>query len=164
MRLLATSGLIVLVVLGALMLVPAALGLKRYVIEGGSMAGSVPRGSIAYERAVPVERLRVGEVITYVHDGERVTHRIVWAGRRHDGQRVFRTKGDANATPDPWRSVLPGGEQPVVRFHVPIAGYALAALSIRGVRMVVIGLPALVIAVATLAGAWRPRAAGEAAA
>jgi signal peptidase len=106
--------------------------------------------------------LRAGDVITYVHDGARVTHRIVWTGRRRDGRRAFRTKGDANATPDPWRFTLPGDGQPVVRFRVPVAGYALAALSMRGVRMVVIGLPALAIAVVTLAGAWRPRAAGEA--
>lgn len=164
MRPVATAGLLVLTALGALMLVPAALGLKRYVIEGGSMGDSVPRGSIAYERAVPVERLRVGDVITYVHDGARVTHRIVWTGRRRDERRVFGTKGDANATPDPWRFALPGGTQAVVRFHVPLAGYLLAALSIRGVRMLVIGLPALAIAVVALAGAWRPRATAEAAA
>jgi signal peptidase len=154
LRVAGATGLLALVALGALTLVPAALGYQRYVIEGGSMGASVPRGSVAYERAVPVNRLRVGDVITYTHEGTRVTHRIVAIGHRRDGERLFRTRGDANATPDPWRSTL-HGEQPVVRFHVPLAGYALAALSVRPVRMAAIGLPALAVALVALAGAWR---------
>jgi signal peptidase I len=155
LRLAGATGLLALVALGALTLVPAALGYQRYVIEGGSMGASVPRGSIAYERTAPVDRLAVGDVITYVHEGARVTHRIVSIGRKHDGQRLFRTRGDANATPDPWRFALPDDAQAVLRFHVPLAGYLLAALSIRPVRMLAIGLPALAIAAIALAGAWR---------
>jgi signal peptidase len=148
---LGAAGLLGLVALGALMLVPPLLGYERYVITGGSMGDAVPRGSIAYERRVPVERLQVGDVITYVHRGERVTHRIASV----EPGRVFRTKGDANAAPDPWRFTLPAGEQPVVRFHVPLAGYLIAALSIRWLRMLAIGLPALVIGLLLLRRAWR---------
>ncbi len=36
-----------------MMLVPPLLGYQRYVIEGGSMGGALPRGSIAYEEVVP---------------------------------------------------------------------------------------------------------------
>ena len=148
---LGAAGLLGLVALGALMLVPPLLGYERYVITGGSMGAAVPRGSIAYERRVPVEQLRVGDVITYVHRGERVTHRIVSVAPGP----VFRTKGDANAAPDPWRFTLPAGEQPVVHFHVPLAGYLIAALSIRWLRMLLIGLPALVIGLVLLRRAWR---------
>jgi signal peptidase len=143
--------------LGALMLVPALLGLHRYVITGASMTGSYDRGSIVYEREVPVARLRVGDVITYVPPGEsrRVTHRIVWAGRSGGRTRAFRTKGDANATPDPWRFTLSARTQPRVAFALPLAGYLLAALGIRWVRIVVIGLPALLVALVALAGIRR---------
>ena len=41
-------------------------------------------------------------------------------------------------------------------FHLPLAGYALAALEIRALRMAVIGGPALAIAAIALAGI-RPR-------
>jgi signal peptidase len=149
------AGLVGLVALAALILAPPLLGYDRYVITGGSMGDAIPRGSIAYERLVPVDRLRVGDVITYVHEGARVTHRIVWI--RH---RMFRTKGDANAAADPWRFRLDAARQPVVRFHLPVAGYLIAALSVRGIRMLVIGLPALVIGLVVLSGAWRaPREA-----
>ena len=150
------AGLLGLVALGALLLVPPLAGYERYVITGGSMGASVPRGSIAYERAVPVERLRVGDVITYAHAGARVTHRIAWTGRDERGRRLFQTRGDANGAADPWRFTLPRRNQPVVRFHVPLAGYAIAALSVRAVRVVAIGLPALAVAICVLSGAWRP--------
>ncbi len=140
--------LTLLAVLGALMLVPAALGYERYVIGGGSMGSAVPRGSIAYEERVPVAALRVGDVITYRPPGraDRVTHRIVWIGPA----RQMRTKGDANSAPDPWTFTLRGQEQAVLRFHVPVVGYAFAALGVRWVRMLVIGLPALLVAIVVL--------------
>jgi len=147
------AALTLLAALAALMLVPAALGYERYVIGGGSMGGAVPRGSIAYEERVPVGALRVGDVITYTPPGrgERVTHRIV--SIRPGG--VLRTKGDANRAPDPWTFTLPAREQAVLRFHVPIAGYAFAALGVRWLRMLAIGLPALIVAIAVLHEARR---------
>jgi signal peptidase len=155
--------------LGALMLLPPLLGYERYVITGGSMGAAIERGSIVYAERVPVGELRVGDVITYspprgAGPGGRVTHRIVWIGRGRSGARAFRTKGDANASPDPWRFELRQPTQARVAFDVPYAGFGLAALSIRWVRMLVIGVPALLVAVAVLAGAWRGAgAAAEAA-
>src|SRR6478735_9972746 len=48
-----------------LVLLPIGLGLERYVMTGSSMAGGIDRGSIAFERVVPVSDLRVGDVITF---------------------------------------------------------------------------------------------------
>ena len=45
-------------------------------------------------------------------------------------------------------------------FSVPYVGYAFAALAIREVRVLAIGLPALLVALVLLAGMWRE--AGEA--
>ncbi len=152
--------------LGALMFVPALLGLERYVVTGDSMGDTIGRGSIVFARAVPVGDLRVGDVITYTPPGHRarVTHRIVWAGRGVDGGRAFRTKGDANASADPWRFELRGRTQARVVWHVPWVGHVLSALSVRWVRVLVIGVPAALVAAGLVAGAWRDaRAAGEAA-
>lgn len=161
-----TLGVVAALVLGAVMLVPPLAGYERYVVTGDSMGGTIGRGSIVYARAVPVEELRVGDVITYTPPAGahgKVTHRIVWTGRGASGARAFRTKGDANASADPWRFELTGPTQARVVAHVPWAGYAVAALSVRWVRMLVIGVPAALVAVALLAGAWR-EAAAEAAA
>jgi len=148
------TALIVVTVAATLMLLPSLIGLERYVVTGGSMGSAVPRGSIVYERTVPTSDLRVGDVITYrpPNRQERVTHRIVW---RH-GQ-AFRTKGDANQSADPWTFTLPTKRQAKAVFHVPYAGYVFAALSVKPVRIALIGLPALAIALAALAGEWTQR-------
>jgi signal peptidase len=146
------GGLALCALLAVTMLLPALFGLKRYVVTGGSMGASIPRGSVAFERPVAVSRLRVGDVITYTPPpgygvSGRVTHRVVWIGRDRSLARAFRTKGDANAAPDPWRFALARPTQARVLFHVPLVGYLLAALAIRLVRIAVIGLPALLVAV-----------------
>lgn len=35
--------------------VPALLGMQRYVITGGSMTGAISKGSVIYSRLTPVE-------------------------------------------------------------------------------------------------------------
>ena len=49
-----------------------------------------------------------------------------------------------------------------MRLGIPYAGHALAALGRRDVRLVVIALPALLIAGFNLAGLWRRLGAMEA--
>ena len=153
-RALRGTALLVFTAAAALMLLPSLFGLGHYVVTGGSMGSAVPRGSIVFERMVPTAELRPGDVITYrpPNRDERVTHRIV----ERQGQ-AFRTKGDANAAPDPWTFRLPARRQAKAVFHVPYAGYLFAALSVKPVRIALIGLPALAIALAALAGEWTQR-------
>jgi signal peptidase len=152
----AASVVVVLVVL-----VPAVLGLQRYVITGGSMTGTIARGSVIYSRLTPAGALRVGDIITFVPPGQTspVTHRIVGIAKSDAGARVFRTKGDFNKAADPWRFTFPQPRQARYVFRIPYMGYVLAVLSIRAVRMVLIGLPAFVIAISLLWSLWR--SAGE---
>jgi signal peptidase I len=135
------------------------VGFNRYVITGKSMTGSINIGSIVYDRTVPTSSLKVGDVITYVppkSSGVRhlVTHRIIWVGHDSHGRRIYRTKGDNNPAADPWNKFTLGREVPKVVFHVPYVGYALTSLSQPKARMVLIGLPAILIALAVLAGLW----------
>lgn len=150
-----------LIAVGALLL-PAALGYQRYVITGGSMTGSIPKGAVIYSRLTPTEALRAGDVITFVPPGlsTPVTHRIVSVKPDADGELVFRTKGDFNETADPWKVHLSDPVQAKYSFHIPYLGFALAALAIRSVRMLLIGLPATIIALSLLVSLWRE--AGEA--
>ncbi|MBA2956103.1 signal peptidase I [Nocardioides sp. MAH-18] len=107
-----------------LVLLPMGLGFERYVMTGHSMAGSVDRGSVAFERVVPVSDLQVGDIITYPRpDGGAeqgmVTHRIVYVGP--DG---IVTRGDAEPAVDPWvlRPAAPTVSR--VEFVVPWVGWA----------------------------------------
>lgn len=145
--------------------VPSLLGYERYVITGGSMSGEFERGSVVFSRTVPAEDLRVGDVITYEPPSSSgvhtlVTHRIVRIGTDDVGRQVLRTQGDANPDPDPWRFTLTDGEQAVVSFHVPYVGWALIALADRETRMLLVGVPAGLVGLASigqLVGALRSR-------
>jgi signal peptidase len=144
-------------ILALVVLVPALLGFQRYAITSGSMTGTYDRGSLVFDRVVPTASLRAGDVITFQPPGHAglVTHRIASVRTVH-GQRVFTTKGDANRAADAWGAIsLANAKQARVAFHVPYVGYGLAALSERRVRMLIIGLPAMLIALSTLAGLWR---------
>jgi signal peptidase I len=138
--------------LAGLMLLPGLLGYQRYVITSGSMTGTYDRGSIVFDDVVSVSDLRVGDAITYTPPpgsgpSGRITHRIVWIGSDQFGRSALRTQGDANESADPWTFTLDGPTQARVAFHVPYVGYVLSALAIRQARMLLIGLPALLIAV-----------------
>jgi len=128
-------------------IVPSLMGYERYVIVGGSMSGSIERGSVAFEKLTPVEDLAVGDIITYQPPVESglttlVTHRIVKVKQTREGQHLFRTKGDANDQADPWQFILPKGQQPRVEFTVPLAGHAFMAIADRETRMLLVGVPA----------------------
>jgi signal peptidase I len=147
--------LVVVMLACAAYLLPHLLGYERYVITGGSMSGSIEKGSIVFEKPRPVEELAVGDVITYLPPadsgvGDLVTHRIVEVQTDERGELVMRTKGDANADVDPWTFSLVDDVQPVVEHTVPAVGHLLIALADREVRMIVIGVPAGIIALLAL--------------
>jgi signal peptidase len=160
----ASGAVLALAALAALLvLVPSLLGLQRYVIVSGSMTGTYDQGSLVLDDVVPVSALAAGDVITYRPPAgdHLITHRIAWIGRDRQG-RVFRTKGDANPVVDPWTFRLDRTTQARVRASVPYAGYALAALGRRDVRLALIALPAVLIAAFNVAGLWRRLGALEA--
>jgi signal peptidase I len=157
----ASGAVLVLAAVAALLVVaPAVMGWERYAIVSGSMTGTYDRGSLVLADVVPVSELRVGDVITYrpppgAGPDHLITHRIVSIERDATAGRSFRTKGDANPVADPWTFRLGGPTQARVRMGVPYAGHLLTALDRGGVRMVVIALPALLIAAFSLARLWR---------
>ena len=157
----ASGAALLLAILAALLVVaPAVMGWERYAIVSGSMSGTYDRGSLVLADVVAVDELKVGDVITYrpppgAGPDHLITHRIAWIGRDASGARSFRTKGDANPVADPWTFRLGDPTQARVRIGVPYAGHLLTALDRRGVRMIVIALPALLIAGLSLVRLWR---------
>jgi signal peptidase len=159
-RLASGAALAVAAIAALLVLAPALIGWERYAIVSGSMTGTYDKGSLVLDEVVPVDQLRVGDVITYMPPaggrvGHLITHRISWIGRDDAGRKIFRTKGDANPVADPWTFRLDQATQARVKVGIPYAGYALASLGRRDVRMFVIALPALLIAGFSLSRLWR---------
>jgi len=148
---------LVILTVAAGLLAPALLGYDRYVIEGGSMEPSIPKGSLVFERRVPVSQLREGDVITYSPPGSSrpVTHRIHSLRQDRGGRPVLRTKGDANVRPDPVAVTLDRPVQPRVEVDVPHAGWPVIALRDRTIRLFALALPASLIALWTVLSLWR---------
>jgi signal peptidase len=150
------------VVLGALAvsLGPRLIGYSSIVIQGGSMATSLPAGSIAVTEQVPAEAISVGDVILYhppatSPDHASVMHRVV-SVREEDGQVLFRTKGDANSTPDPWEFGLEGNGARLV-YAVPYVGYLVAYVRTPVGWVLVFMLPAACLGFTTLRRIWAGR-------
>ena len=155
----ARSAFIFVLLAAAAMVVLPLAGYHRYVITGGSMGGTIEKGSVIWAKEVPVAELREGDVITYrpppgAGPTGLVTHRIV-SIREDDGDRVYRTKGDGNASADPWEFRLDEETQARVAFHVPYLGRVLSVASVRENRMLVVGLISLLVVIATFSRLWR---------
>jgi signal peptidase I len=144
----------------AIMLVPPLAGYQRFIIMTGSMTGTYDRGSIVFDKPVPTASLKVGDPITYnpppgFTTQKRVSHRIWRITKGKDGVRIYKTKGDANKHPDVWSFTLPGPTQDEVKFHIPEVGYLFLLLSLRNFRLILVGIPAILIGLNELRKLWR---------
>lgn len=130
---------------------PGVIGAEEsYVVLSGSMEPEISPGDAVVVKSVDPANVEAGDVITYkrASDAKPVTHRVVEV-LQQDGERVFRTQGDANEDPDP--STVPAsslvGE---VWFTIPLVGHVvLFADTVLG-RVVLVGLPLLALAVSEL--------------
>jgi signal peptidase len=149
-------GIVVLVPVVLLVLLPAVLGLDRFVVTEDGMEGSLGRGSVVLAREVPPSDLRVGDVVSFRppgQDDERVTRRIVAID---DG--VVTTQADATGTADPWELTLTGPTYSRVAVGVPWIGYPFV---VDGGWVLLAVAAAAAFALALVAGRKTPQAAAR---
>lgn len=88
----------------ALLLVGARLfGVRIYTVLSGSMEPTYMTGSVIFVKKTDPMKLKEGDVITFLlADNKTATHRIVEVLEDEEDPQVrrFRTKGDANDSPD----------------------------------------------------------------
>jgi signal peptidase len=144
-------GLIVVVLFGLILgkIVPLT-GRQTIIIGGGSMAPAIGLGSAIVVAPVLPTDLAKGDVVSLQVGADRATftHRIVDVVTRPDGIWI-RTKGDANAEPDP--TLVPASSIiGRVEMSVPFAGYLMALLSLPVGVLFLLGLAATLLAIAWL--------------
>lgn len=110
--------------------VPLALwfGISFTMFSTGSMAPTIPAGSVAVVREVPASDVAVGDVVTVQRPGEMpVTHRVREVSAGPDEARTLVLRGDANEFDDvePYQVTTVG----LVLFSVPGIAPAVASLS-----------------------------------
>ncbi len=84
-------------------LLPRLAGATPYTVLTGSMAPDLPPGTLVVAKPIDPEDVAVGDVLTIQLESGRagfVTHRVTTIQHRLDGERRFRTQGDANDVPD----------------------------------------------------------------
>ena len=84
---------------------PSVFGFSVLQVTSGSMEPEIPVGGIVVVRKVKPESLKVGDVISFYSNdvdisGKVNTHRIFEIKQSESGEKIFRTKGDANEYAD----------------------------------------------------------------
>ena len=115
-------GLIVLLPVVLLVLLPAVLGLDRYVITDQSVHGSLGRGSVVLAREVPPSDLRVGDVITFPRAGAGADARVARTIVAIHGD-VATVRVDATGSNDPRPVPLTSASYARVWLAIPWIGY-----------------------------------------
>jgi signal peptidase I len=140
---------------------PRFLPYQALIVRSGSMAPTIPTGSVVFYKHKDAAAVKVGDVIVFNRPGvanEKVTHRVYKIGNSATGRYAI-TKGDANGTPDDWQVPLQGKGW-VAAFHIPTVGYALVDLQSTIGRLLLLIIPALALGAITLYEIWRDRGGG----
>ena len=111
-------------------IIALAFGLTAIVFKTGSMAPTIPTGSLAITRPIAAADIRTGDVVTVPVPGQvlPVTHRVVSVSNDpvSPGSRVLVLKGDDNRTPDQIPYTVSNAK--IVIFSVPVVGTILSLL------------------------------------
>lgn len=77
-------------------------GYKSYIIKTNSMEPTININDVVINKDVSQEEINVGDVITFLHDGEVITHRITKIDS-DSGVTQYTTKGDNNNIEDTFK-------------------------------------------------------------
>ncbi|HMS24389.1 MAG TPA: signal peptidase I [Acidimicrobiia bacterium] len=108
-------------------------------ILSGSMAPEMPKNSLAIATEKNVADLKVGDVMIFQEptSGKQIiAHRIIEIS---DGKKpLFKTKGDANSSPDKWNFFITGNRAWIVVESIPKAGSLFTFFSVGSRREITI--------------------------
>lgn len=128
----------------AMALLPT-MGMRTMIVLSGSMEPAFQAGDAVVVQQTDPTDVQVGDMIAFSGYGtdHLTTHRVI-SLHEVKGELHFRTQGDAN--PDPDANLAPaGGLHGTVRVVLPHAGRLLATMTGRQGKLVILGLPALLL-------------------
>ncbi|MFC3476874.1 signal peptidase I [Halobacterium litoreum] len=154
-RALHVVGIVVLVAAAgvtAVVAAPQVVGAdESYVVVSGSMRPTLQAGDVVVVSSTAPANVDSGDVVAFdriAGDGKRTTHRVVEVIER-DGQRYFRTKGDANEEAD--RRLVP--EDALIgrmAFSIPYVGWAFSFASTDTGTLAFVAVPGVLLVVSEL--------------
>lgn len=117
----------ILIIAVLIFALPRLLGVHMFSVLSGSMEPAYQVGDLIYAVPTNAEEIEVGDVISFLlnEEGLIATHRVVEIDEAN--QHIY-TKGDANEIRD-GKPVHFNNVVGVVRFKIPMLGYATGFLS-----------------------------------
>jgi len=145
-------------ILALLIAGPLLVGDHPHTDLSGSMEPAISPGDVVIDEGIAPWEAKVGDVVTFrdpQDESKQLTHRVV--ATKDTGSHIwFVTQGDANNTKERWR-IAATGEIGRVVYTVPWVGHlAVFARSKLG-RLLLVGIPLLLILIEELVRIWRPR-------
>ena len=141
----------------AITTVPRVVGYVPYTVLTGSMQPSIAPGDVVIDKPVQPSELRVGDVVTFPDPANKerlITHRVRRVDNRAGTVRVV-TRGDANNQDERWAAPADGRVGRVAA-RVPMVGHVLQRIHSPLGRMLLLVVPALLLAALELRAVWRP--------
>lgn len=118
--------LVVAISLVGFMFFGPRFGWSVHPVLSGSMEPALKTGGVIVTKLVPLEEIKVGDIICFQLDHQIiVAHRVIRIFER-EGKPWFQTKGDANEEPDLNLVSSKGGEIAKVVFYLPYLGYLVS--------------------------------------
>jgi signal peptidase len=152
--------------IAAITIGPRLFSYQALVVRSGSMSPTIPTGSIVFYRPIAAADVKAGpkpkgDIIVFSEPGQpntKITHRVVAIGHDSSGA-YFVTQGDANGGPDDWRIPAVGTGWKAV-WHLPYIGYILFDIQSTYGRLLLLLVPAAILALLTLWEIWEGRRRG----
>jgi signal peptidase I len=123
------------------------LGWRVDGLRSGSMAPYMNTGDMVVTRPVSAETVQVNDVIIFRSPDKQqymISHRVI--GIETSPLLAFHTKGDANASPDPF--TVPAGDLVgKLAFHIPRLGYGVLFLQTQSGLFVSLVIPGMCLVV-----------------
>ena len=114
-------------------------------VQTKSMVPKLNKGDLVSVKRVPVNQLKVGDIITFINPANKkqtITHRIITVPTKANGQDIT-TKGDANNVAD--KPIATSSVVGRVAFHVPKLGYGVDQVRKPVGLILIIYVPALAV-------------------
>ena len=108
------------------------LGYKSYIIKTNSMEPTISINDVVITKKVKKEKIKKGDVITFLQDGEVITHRIT----QIDDNGNYTTKGDNNNIEDTFKITYENIEGKHI-LTIPYLGKIVQALDNKIVFLII---------------------------
>lgn len=135
---------------------PNLLGYRSLTVLSGSMEPTLMTGDMVVSKWMRPDQIQVGDIVTFqsAESHKLITHRV--RSVKMNGDRVdIVTKGDANDTVERWQTPS-NGRVSRVEYDLPKVGYLTNSVGTTKGRLLIVVLPAILLALYELVKLWRP--------